>query len=313
VLRRAAIWLLCLWPLAAQAQLWPKTKVVVTAGSGIGPVVLGKKLSEVSRSYLGSPNKTEAAGNQPGSGFALFGKGDNRDLKNGLLIRLNEGDTIHSVQAKGIRAATREGVYLGGPAALVSKRYPEAQQDTNSFTRQPEFCLPGLLIRTVGGKVDEFVVESKERTRWRFSSLLVVPGQRVGPFELNKNVPEEALKKLGPPTVEVKPGKTPNSGLLRWAIAGQNPSRVIEVVLHNGQNPRAVVSVRVRGVQAQTDQKIKLGDTAQTVRDLYPDGREGVHPGVGDTWRVPGANFVISGGRLTEMFVYSSAPGRPRR
>jgi hypothetical protein len=300
----------------ACAQLWPKTKVEVRPGEGVGPISLGKTVADISAKYLGKVQLQEAPGTLPGSGFALFGKGDSRDLKRGILLRLHDGvkpENIYAIQVKGLRAATREGIYLGGPAAQVPKRYPDAQKDLNPFNRQPEYVLPGLTIRTLKSKVEEFVIEPKDRSRWRFTELPIVPGSKVGPFEINKPVPESAFQLLGQPTLEVKPGKTQGSGLLRWSIPGQNPNRLIEVVLHNGQAPRAIVSVRVRGVRALTDHKVKLGDTAQLVRDLYPDGREGLHSSTGgETWRVPGANFVLTDGRLKEIFVYAVPRGRNR-
>ena len=111
----------------------------------------------------------------------------------------------------------------------------------------------------------------------------------------------------------MKPGKTANSGLLRWAIAGQSPARMIEVTIHDGRNPRAVVSVRVRGVRAQTDRRIKLGDREAAVRDIYPDGREGLQAESGNSWRIPGCNFGFQGGALSEIQIYDSAPTKTRR
>lgn len=316
MLKRLVLLVLLCSP-AAHAQLWSKTKVEVKPGVGIGPILLGKPLKDVSADFLGKATAQQPAGSNIGSGYALFGKGDSRDVHKGILVRLNDGkapENVFSVQARGLRAVTALGVYLGGPASLISKRYPEAQVDTNSFTRQPEYCLPGLTIRTMKGKVDEFLVEPPEVTRWRFTELQVVPGKKVGPFEIGKAVPDSALELLGPPSVNIRPGKTPNSGLMRWSIPGQDPQRMIEVILHNGHSARAVVTVRVRGVNALTDQRVRLGDPAQVVKDYYPDGREGVGgDSGGSSWRVPGANFSLSGGRLKEMLIYAvPKPGRMR-
>ena len=299
------------------AQLWRKSRVQVRAGLGAGPVVLGESLSKATLKYLGKASKQGDASSEAGSGFAVFGSGDSRDLHKGFLVRFNDlvnPDNVYSVQVRGIRASTPQGIYLDGPASQIVKKYPEAQQDINPFSRQPEFVLPGLTIRTKAGKVDEFLVESKSSQRWRFHELQVVPGKQVGPFLLGKSMPPEAMEELGPPTVQVKPGKTQGSGLLRWAVAGQHPDRMIEVVLHNGRNPRAVVSVRVRGIRAQTDKKVKLGDSAEAVRDLYPDGREGISETTGGSiWRVPGAKFAIKDGVLKEIYVYDLPPDNSRR
>lgn len=292
----------------AGAQLWRKSKVEVKPGVGVGPIVLGQPLSKSALKYLGKSSRQGASTQEAGSGFIIFGSGDDRDLRKGFLVRLHDGlksDNVHSVQVRGIRASTQEGIFLDGSASQILKKYPDAQQDINPFSRNPEYCLPGLTIRTKAGKVDEFVVESRDSQRWRFRELTVVPGSRVGPFEVGKAVPPGALEQLGPPSVEVRPGKTRGSGLMRWAVAGQKPDRMIEVLLHNGRSPMAVVSVRVRGIRARTNLKVKLGDKAEAVRDLYPDGREGLSDQAGgETWRVPGANFILKDGTLKEIFVF---------
>ncbi|MFN8612802.1 MAG: hypothetical protein U0931_35015 [Vulcanimicrobiota bacterium] len=292
----------------AQAQLWRKSKVEVKAGSSVGPIFIGQPLGKATLKYMGRVSQQEEAGEEAGSGTMLFGTGDSRDLRKGFLVRLNDGskaDNVYSVQVKGIRAATKEGIYLDGPANLILKKYPDAQQDVNPFSRNPEFCVPGLTIRTKGGKVEEFLVESKQAQRWRFTRLTVVPGLKVGPFEVGKAVPQEAFDLLGQPSVDTKPTRAPNSGLLRWAVAGQRPDRLIEVVLNNGTNSRAIVSVRVRGIRAQTDRKVKLGDSQDTVKDLYPDGHPGLSEGVGNaSWRIPGANFILKDDVLNEILIY---------
>lgn len=298
------------------AQLWRKSRVEIKAGVGAGPIFLGQPLSKATLKYLGKSAQQGASTSDLGSGYSVYGAGDNRDLRKGFLLTLNDGvkpDNVYTIQVKGIRASTPEGIFLDGPANLIVKTYPEAQQDTNPFSRNPEFCLPGLTIRTKAGKVDEFLIESKSNQRWRFRQMQVVPGGKVGPFEIGKAVGPEAFEQLGPPTLEVKSGKTQGSGLLRWAVAGQHPERMIEVVLHNGKNPRAVVSVRVRGIRAQTNQKVKMGDSAEAVKDLYPDGREGLSESTGGvTWRVAGANFSLKDGVLKEIYVFELPPNNTR-
>lgn len=315
---RAHTVLLCLLVSSVcSAQLWKKTRVEVKPGQGIGPVQLGQPLSKSSQSYLGQPFRSQPPTDEAGSGYSVYGQGDNRDLHKGILLRFHDGKdkaNVESIQVKAIRASTREGCYMDCPTSLVTKIYPQAQQDINPFSRNPEFCLPGLTIHTKNGKVEEFLVEPRDRQRWRFCQLKVVPGESVGPFVMGKAVPQEALDLLGPPTLEVKPGRTQGSGLLRWAIAGQSPNRIIEVVLHNGQSPKAVVSVKLRGVQAETDQRVKLGDKAEAVKDLYPDGREGLHESAASiTWRIPGASFVLRDGTLKEILVYDLPRGAKNR
>lgn len=281
----------------ASAQLWKKSKVTVRPGQGVGPVGLGKTLEQASPAYLGRP---AAAGED----FALFGQGDSRDLRRGLLLRLSEGK-VDTIQVRGLRAGTPEGVFLDGPASSVEARYPRAQLDVNPFTRQPEYALPGLVIRTSGKKVSEFLVRSAQVERWRFVPLQIVPGRSVGPIELDKPVSDAALAQLGPPTTVVKARREAGSGMLRWAIAGQDPKRVLEVTLHNGRNPRAVNSVRIRGLRAETDRHVKMGDGVSTVHDIYPEGRTGLQKSLREEiWRVPGANLVCRDGRLSEITVY---------
>jgi hypothetical protein len=302
---------------SSEAQLWRKSKVEVKAGSSVGPIFLGQPLGPATLKYLGKASQKEEATEEPGSGTVVFGTGDSRDLKKGFLVRLNDGtkpDNVYTVQVKGIRAATREGVYLDGPANMILKKYPDAQQDINPFSRNPEFCVPGLTMRTRAGKVEEFLVESKQAQRWRFTRLTVVPGIKVGPFEVGKAVPPEAIELLGEPSVDTKPTRAPNSGLMRWAVAGQHPDRMIEVVINDGTNSRAIATVRVRGIRAQTDRKVKLGDSEDTVKDLYPDGHPGLSDGVGtSSWRVQGANFILKDEQLNEIVIYELPKGSRTR
>src|SRR5690606_26195641 len=109
--------------LPAPAQLWKKTRIEVKPGVSLGPIEVGKPLSSTATKYLGKPGREQTPGSEPGSGYLLFGSGDSRDLRQGILIRLHDGKdpkNVHSVQVKGLRAATREGVFLGGPVGLIS-------------------------------------------------------------------------------------------------------------------------------------------------------------------------------------------------
>ena len=133
----------------------------------------------------------------------------------------------------------------------------------------------------------------------------VVAGQSVGPVTVGKAVPADLIEKWGPPTFQQAPKRTAFSGILRWSLPGQEPSRMIEVLMHDGVRPRVVTQVRLRGVTAMTDRQIKLGDNYTAVRQIYPQGKEGILPRIElPTWRVPGLTFVMRHDRLFEIQVF---------
>ena len=291
------------------AQEWTKGRIVVRAGVGAGPVTVGEKLSPVAQTYLGPPSKSEF--NSDGSkGYTLYGKGDARDLVKG--IRVLQADPKNpekttSIEVKGVRASTEDGVFLGGAANLITTKYPQAQKDSNTFTGSPEYVIPGLVMRVKNDKISEFIVQSNSEQAWRFQDLRVTAGQSAGPIVLGKVIPPEAYKLFGEPTFKVSAGRTANSGIVRWGLPGQTPARMIEVYFHDGINPKAVTQVRIRGVAALTDRQIKLGDSAAAAQSIYQEGRTGLGTASGaETWRIPGLTLVLQNGKVVEMQIYKA-------
>lgn len=293
----------------AGAQEWTKGRIVIKAGVGAGPVKVGEKLSPAAKTYLGPSSKSEQ-NSDSSKGYTLYGKGDARDLVKG--IRVVQADAKNpekttAIEVKGVRASTEEGVFLGGAANLITVKYPQAQRDANTFTGSPEYVIPGLIMRVKNDKISEFIVQSTSEQAWRFQDLRVTAGQSVGPIVLGKVIPPEAYKLFGEPTFKTNPGRTANSGVVRWGLPGQTPARMIEVYLHDGVNPKAVTQVRIRGVAALTDRQIKLGDSASAAQSIYQEGRTGLGSASGsETWRVPGLNLVLQNGKVVEMQIYKA-------
>jgi len=160
-------------------------------------------------------------------------------------------------------------------------------------------------MRIKGDKVVEMAVEPQKKFRWRFNPLKIVPGVSAGPFQLGKAVTPEILEKYGEPTFRQPPRSTANSGLIRWSTPGQDPSRFIELTLHDGARREAVTCIRVKGIPATTNEDVKLGDRAQLVKAVYPTGRVGLSQvAQAETWRLNGITFVLLRGRLVEMQLY---------
>ena len=297
--------------LPALAQDWSKTRLEVLPGIGIGAVKLGQPVPRESLKFLGEPSRTQEAGEEPGSGYLLWGQGNTRDFSKGLLVRLGEPgkkDVVTSALIRGARVATDKGLYIGATVALLRKKYPEAQLDVNPITGQSEWCIPGLIMRLKGDKVVEMAVEPFKRFRWRFNPLKIVPGVSAGPFVLGKAVPPEVLAKYGEPTFRQPPKTTANSGLIRWSTPGGDPNRFIELTLHDGARREAVTCIRVKGLPATTNEDVKLGDRAQLVKAVYPQGRTGLSTAAqSELWRLNGITFVLLRGRLVEMQLYPLA------
>jgi len=154
------------------AQDWTKTRLEVLPGIGIGAVKLGQPVpkDQLTKS-LGEPSRTQEPGEEPGSGYLLWGQGNSRDFSKGLLVRLGgpgKKDVVTSALIRGARVATDKGLYMGASVALLRKKYPEAQLDINPITGQAEWCIPGLIMRIKGDKVVEMAVEPQKKFRWRF-------------------------------------------------------------------------------------------------------------------------------------------------
>ena len=288
------------------AQEWAKARIVIKPGVGAGPIKVGENLSPEAKAYLGNATKTEPP-NESVGGYALFGKGDARDLVKGFRIRLGDlknPERTTAIEVRGLRASTEEGVFLGGGTNLITAKYPQAQKDTNPYTGRPEYTIPGLVMQINNDKVSQFIIEPTSYQAWRFQDLRVIAGQSAGSITLGKVIPPEAYQLLGNPTHQVKPGHSAYSGIVRWSLAGQSPTRLIEVVLHDGIRPKVVTQIRLRGVSALTDRKIKIGDGLSAVQSVYPEGRQGIHSGGGETWRIPGLTFVLRNGKVTDMEIY---------
>jgi hypothetical protein len=278
------------------SQEWGKTRLVVVPGKSVGSINIGEHISANTRGFLGKPTLEEVAGKAYASGFSLWGKGDSRDLKRGLRLHFSDGKDpakVVSIEVAGLRASTEDGIFLGQPASKILKVYPEAQLDLNPVTHNPEYVIPGLIMRLQGTRLNQFVVEPLDQEAWRFYDFKVVAGKSVGPFQLGHTVSGDVYAKLGQPTMKVAPGQSENSGLLRWSLPGRDPGRKLDVVLHD-----------------VTDKQVKIGDTASVVKSIYSEGKSGLNQAIGsETWRVPGLNLILVGGKLKEMQIYRPSRG----
>ncbi|MBI3927890.1 MAG: hypothetical protein HY319_20280 [Armatimonadetes bacterium] len=298
---------------AVPAQDWSKIRIKVTPGHGAGSLLLGKPIPEAARKTLGLTNEEVPAEDGPGSGLVLWGKESSRRFLQGILVRLDDGKSrahIHSIELKGVRALTDQGVYLGAPATAVAARYPEAQRDYDPVEQREEWYLEGLVLRMSRGRVAEMIVEPGNARPWRFTPLTVWPGKSAGPIELGKPLSKEVYRALGEPTYRRDATAGQGSGLVRWSLPGPQPARKVEAILHDGRNPQSVLAVRVKGVRAMTDRKVRLGDPVAAVRRAYPDGKLGLHEQYDtDVWKIPGLNFLLRDDRVEELFVYTAGKG----
>jgi hypothetical protein len=295
------------------AQEWLHSRIQVVPGKSVGPVKVGAKLSDEAKKFLGTSAKS-APPSVDTPGFAVFGKGDSRDLSQGIRLvysDIKHPDVVTRIDLKGLRASTADGVFLGGAASLISSKFPDAQRDQNPFSNLPEWTMPGLSCQIKGDKISEFSVEDASRSQWRFLELSVVAGQSVGPVEVGKAPPADLFKQWGPPTFEQAPKRVANSGILRWSLPGQEPERLIEILLHDGGRPRVVTQIRVRGIKTITDKQIKLGDNFSLVKQLYPQGKEGTLSRLElDTWRIPGTTFVNKNSKIYEIQIFKASRAR---
>jgi hypothetical protein len=291
------------------AQEWLHSRIQIVPGQSVGPIKVGSKLSEEAKKFLGTAAKSVPP-SADATGFAVYGKGDSRDLSQGIRLMytdIKHPDVVTRIDLKGLRASTPDGVFLGGSSSLISQKYPEAQRDQNPFSNLPEWTIPGLSCQIRGDKISEFSVEDVARTQWRFLELSMVAGHSVGPVEVGKAPPADLFKQWGPPTFEQPPKRVANSGVLRWSLPGQEPERMIEILMHDGGRPRVVTQIRVRGIKTITDKQIKLGDNFSLVKQLYPQGKEGTLSRLElDTWRIPGTTFVNKNRKIYEIQIFKT-------
>lgn len=135
----------------AQAQSWTKKlRIPVVPGHSIGEIVLGKPVPASASKLYGNP--VEPVEPIPGSegvdtGSLVFGSTAGFEIKNGFLVKLNDGrgdKNVVTVYARGVRAYTKEGATMGMDLAKVRTIYPGAKLGTDDLTGHPKLTIPGL-------------------------------------------------------------------------------------------------------------------------------------------------------------------------
>ena len=216
--------------------------------------------------------------------------------------RDKENLRLTRVVLRGLRATTRDGLYLGAPVDKLKQLAPEAQKEAGPDSNSSDFLTPGLVLRVRSRQLDEMIVEPANNEGWRFEKLMVEPGVGVGPIKLGQNLSPEVFELLGEPTYKRPPERgQANSGMVRWGT----PGHMVEVTQHNGHSPDVVTSVTVQGVRAITSRKVFLGSSQAKLTRAYPDAKEGLSEDFSTTvYKLPGIQFVLKQQRLVEMRVY---------
>ncbi len=137
--------------LPAQAQNWTRSlRIPVVPGHSIGEIVLGKPVPASASRLYGNP--VSPVDPIPGSegvdtGSIVFGSTAGFEIKNGFLVKLNDGKSdknVVTVYARGVRAYTKEGATMGMDLAKVRTIYPGAKLGTDDLTGHPKLAIPGL-------------------------------------------------------------------------------------------------------------------------------------------------------------------------
>ena len=243
---------------------WHQRKWEVTPGKGIeNLVVLGDKELRQAITPGSQPARWEGP---KGEMFAL---------------KLDAKGTVSRIRIEGMRALTKEGLYLGAPVDLVRQAHPEAEKVFDMATGQSHFLIDGLAIYFSGGKVNAFEVETKGIQGWRFVRLTIEPGKAVGPLILGEPVSEEALARLGEP----EESKTRDRLVYRW---GAGPRSLEAIGVRKGSKVRLELVV-VRGLKVATTRGVGMGAPLAKVPRVYPEAQEGLTGKSNQKeWRIPG-------------------------
>lgn len=279
---------------------WQKARLKVIPGRGVGHLLeLGQPVPRAVTRLLGPAEDVHKQA-------LLWGEGTTTEVTRGVLVTRDATGAVSSIRLRGLHAITDKGVYLGAPARLLQKRYPGVE-----FEARPEIgvfdgFIPGLVLRVVHDKIVSMTVEPLSLRAWRFMTIKVVPGRGAGPIVLGQPLSAQAVAKLGEPDLR-RPAKqaVPDSGVVRWGSPGPRAAELIELTLGSSHSPRAITSIRLRGVHAVTGRGLAMGASAAAVHQAYPEAKEGLDEVFdGQTWKVAGMSLLLVRGRLTEIRLY---------
>lgn len=150
----------------AWANDWTTTsKVLIQPGKAAGAVLLGRPVpAEANRLYGAPASRTEPEPGAKGkdTGSLVFGHSTEFEVKNGMLVKLNDGkgdQNVYVIYLRGLRAYTAEGATLGMTMAKARKVYPAAKVGIDELSGGQTLAIPGLtMVFSQSGKMLEMVV-----------------------------------------------------------------------------------------------------------------------------------------------------------
>ncbi len=141
------------------------SKVLIQPGKAAGALRLGQPVPAEAAKLYGAPvSRTEPEPGAKGkdTGSLVYGHSAEFEIKNGMLVKLNDGkgdQNVYVVYVRGIRAYTAEGATLGMTMAKARKVYPSAKTGTDDLTGGPKLSIPGLtMVFSQSDKMVEMVV-----------------------------------------------------------------------------------------------------------------------------------------------------------
>ena len=146
----AFVFLLNIVATQADELAWKKTRLLITPGVGLGPIVLGKEIQPEAKELLGNP--------EIAYGRAYWGDGSSGGFPTGIIAYLDKDDSVSLILIyPGVRAYTKEGFTLDKKLEAARRLYPNANHEKVPFERTfaPAVLLPGLGIQ--GSPYDDFI------------------------------------------------------------------------------------------------------------------------------------------------------------
>lgn len=152
--------------LPLHAQSWVRdTRIEVHPGRSAGAIVLGQPVSAQAQALYGpAASFTEPSPGPDGqdTGSLVFGSSDGFELRQGILVKLNDGrgdQNVNSIFLRGVRAATPQGVTMGVSLAKARRLCPGGQVGVDEMSGATTLQIPGLLMLFYDDRLAEMVVQ----------------------------------------------------------------------------------------------------------------------------------------------------------
>lgn len=149
------------------AQDWSKTRILVQPGQSAGAFKLGEPVPSNADDLYGKANfytDPDPGVNGKDSGSVVYGRALGLQLRQGMLVKLNDGvndRNVYSIYVRRVRAYTSQGAYFGMTLQKVAKLYPNATKGKDALTGSPTLTIPGLVFVFENQHLAEMVVVPK--------------------------------------------------------------------------------------------------------------------------------------------------------